>query len=136
MMTTQAILFNKHKWTNQKAQKWLQNNHYVPIKPSHTTPNYHRYRISNPDSTARYQTRTIGPGIKQVMMYRPLGRGVRPILNLRPHHFARGGSMYNFITSNHDLVNGIVGGIHALMSLAAIGGIGYAIKRGIDKSDQ
>jgi hypothetical protein len=148
MSHTQAILFDRNYWTDSKAKTWLRNHNYSPIKPVHTTNNYLRYRLTEPSNHIRYRTIVLGNRIKAVVGYGITNRRVRnardncgaginnqKILAIRPNHYARllrpkrGGSIYSFITANPNLINNVVGAVRALTSLAAVGGIGYAISR-------
>lgn len=128
----QAILFNKNHWTTNRAESWLGEHKYKPIKPVHVTTNYLRYRLQNP---GQHQYRTVNLGNKVKGIKTMLGGS--NILAIRPDHYARllrptrGGSLYGFITSHHDLVNGLVGAAHAIGSLAALAGFGYAVKRAV-----
>ena len=45
----QAVLFNKDYWTTTQARAYLKENGKQPIKRVHTTDNYHRYRLIEPD---------------------------------------------------------------------------------------
>ena len=45
----QAILFDRQQHTTQSARKWLSSHNFKPIKRVHTTKNYFRYRIRDPD---------------------------------------------------------------------------------------
>jgi hypothetical protein len=45
----QAILFNKDYWTTTQARAYLKANGKKPIKTVHTTDNYHRYRLIEPN---------------------------------------------------------------------------------------
>jgi hypothetical protein len=107
----QAILFDKRYWTQQKARKYIHANSYKPIKPVHITDNYLRYRLREPVRNGKYRTIHLGNHVKAI----------------------KGGSLYSLMANNHDLINGIVGGVHALGSLAALAGIGYAIKKRVEK---
>lgn len=140
MSKVQAVLFNKNYWTKSKARSWLHSHDYAPIKPVHTTNNYLRYRICEP-TLHNYRTQSFGKNIKAVIGSGNMKPINKHILNIRPDHYARlmqrpnrGGSLYSLMANNHGLINGIVGGIHALMSLAALGGIGYAISKKVNKS--
>lgn len=140
MSNLQAVLFDKNYWTKSKASSWLADHKYKPIKPVHVTNNYLRYRLKHPDDS-EYRIINLGKNIKAVYITPMKGRGlnISKLISVRPDHYARllrpirGGSLYSLMANNHGLINGIVGGIHALASLAALGGIGYAIKRKINK---
>jgi|ERR1700744_3905187 len=144
-MSIQAILFDRNYWTDRKARSWLQSHNHIPIKPVHTTSNFLRYRLSEPNSRTRYRTIILGNRIKAIIGYGIANRRLRNMhdcgsvinplnsLVVRPNHYIRahprGGSIYSFITSNPNLVNNVVGAVRALTSLAAVGGIGYAISK-------
>jgi len=48
-MIIQAIIFQRDKYTSQDARKWLKKHDFTPIKRVHTTINFHRYRIREPE---------------------------------------------------------------------------------------
>lgn len=66
-MPTQAIIFDREKWTPAKAREWLESHNYKPIKRVHTTKTYYRYRISDPVKTTTYSTIPLKNGIKLVV---------------------------------------------------------------------
>jgi hypothetical protein len=45
----QAVLFDKNYWNTNAARAYLKANGKQPIKRVHTTDNYHRYRLIEPD---------------------------------------------------------------------------------------
>ena len=45
----QAALFNKDYWNTNQARAYSKENGKKPIKRVHTTDNYHRYRLIEPD---------------------------------------------------------------------------------------
>lgn len=68
MSSIQAVIFDKSYWTTQKAITWLHHHQFRPIKRVHTTENYHRYRIVQPDyNRYNYITKTITPTIKFII---------------------------------------------------------------------
>jgi len=68
-MTTkiQAILFEKDKFTADKARKFLKKHKYRPIKRVHKTENYLRYRLVKPKKGAMYRMINFGDDIKAVI---------------------------------------------------------------------
>jgi hypothetical protein len=48
-LNIQAIIFQSDKHTTQDARKWLKKHDFTPIKRVHTTTNFHRYRIREPE---------------------------------------------------------------------------------------
>lgn len=108
----QAILFDKRYWNQSGARKWMQRLNIKPIKQVHITDNYLRYRLRPPVRGGRYRTIHLGNHVKAI----------------------KGGSLYSLVTSHHDFVNGLVGAVHAIGSLAALAGIGYAVKKHVDKN--
>lgn len=73
MSNVQAIIFDKSKWTSNKALKWLINNNYYPIKNVHITKNYLRYRLIHPNEDQyKYRLFTLpntNKTIKMVLEY-------------------------------------------------------------------
>lgn len=53
----QAILFDNKKWLCKEAREWLRKHDYKPIKNAHTTANYHRYRLVEPDQFKSFSTK-------------------------------------------------------------------------------
>ena len=45
----QAVLFNKDYWNTTQARSYLKKTGKQPIKKVHTTDNYHRYRLIEPN---------------------------------------------------------------------------------------
>lgn len=41
----QSIIFKKKYWSDERAEKWLKKNKFVPIKKVHLTDNYLRFRL-------------------------------------------------------------------------------------------
>ena len=59
----QAVLFDKKKWTRNKAKEWLKTHNYNSIS-NRTTETYHRFRIIEPNYTKyiyRIQHNNKGP---------------------------------------------------------------------------
>jgi hypothetical protein len=52
----QAIIFDVDLWTPRRAETWLKKNAYIPIKSVHTTSDYHRYRLIDPDQFKHFYT--------------------------------------------------------------------------------
>lgn len=48
----QALLFSKDKWSPKKAEDWLKQHNYHPIKERHSSSKYHRYRLIDPSTLA------------------------------------------------------------------------------------
>ena len=63
----QAILFEKDKFTTDKARKFLKKHNYIPIKRVHKTENYLRYRIRRPKDKTMYRMINFGDDIKAVI---------------------------------------------------------------------
>jgi hypothetical protein len=154
MSQFQAILFDKNKYNINDANFWLNSHGYVPMK-FHNTVRYIHARLMEPNHNIyNYKTINLGNKIKGIITYYKKGRGIMQHSAVYPHHYERllrprnlhntlanwdnrnrsGGNLLNFVISNPRLINGLVGGIHALGSLAVLGGIGYAIrKKVVDK---
>lgn len=63
----QAILFDKKKYSLNKANKWLKDHNYKPIKKVHETSNNYRFRLNKPNKNAKYKTKEISDGIKLIL---------------------------------------------------------------------
>ena len=50
MLSVQAVIFKKDKYTKNKVDVWLRRHNYKRIKPIHETLNYFRARIKEPNS--------------------------------------------------------------------------------------
>lgn len=65
----QAILFDKKKFTKKKAEKWIKNNKYHPLK-LHITKNKYRFRLIEPNKGTTYRIKKLADsGIEFVMGY-------------------------------------------------------------------
>jgi hypothetical protein len=67
-MVVQSVIFKKDKFTKKQAESWLKKNNYKPIKHVHSTDNFHRYRIVEPNSLSNYYTQSLNNGIELVIM--------------------------------------------------------------------
>lgn len=64
----QAVIINKKYGTLQKANRWIRNNGYHPMKSVHITKNYYRYRMQEPNyEEYRYKTKTLNDNIKLII---------------------------------------------------------------------
>ena len=45
----QSVLFDINYWTTPEARQYLNKKGYIPIKRVHTTANYYRYRLIDPN---------------------------------------------------------------------------------------
>ena len=59
----QSIIFDKQLYSLREAKHWLLMHHYKPIKPVHSTTNFYRFRMSEPNPRNRYYTKHITDGI-------------------------------------------------------------------------
>lgn len=66
---TQAVIFDKHLWTCDRARAWLRAHKYKPIKRVHVTGEHLRYRL-HPPNYRQYVTKDIGDGIKLVLGFK------------------------------------------------------------------
>jgi len=63
-----SVLFDKSKWTVEKAEAWLHKHNMHPIKKVHETDRYLRYRLHEPDSGHQYRTKSVtNKGVKFVV---------------------------------------------------------------------
>lgn len=67
MQLIQAILFDNKKWLTSEARKWLHSHGYKPIKKVHTTHNFHRYRLADPEQFKSFYTKKLSDGIELVI---------------------------------------------------------------------
>lgn len=63
----QSIIFEKNKWSNKTAKKWLRDNMYSPIKPVHATSNFLRFRLHNPELFKSFITKKLPNGIELII---------------------------------------------------------------------
>ena len=63
----QAILFEKDKFTTDKARKFLKKHNYKQIKRVDKTTNFLRYRIRKPKKNGMYRIIDFGDDIKAVI---------------------------------------------------------------------
>jgi hypothetical protein len=68
MSSIQAVLFERDKWDTTRARQWLKKNGYKPIKRCHVTSQYLRYRLRQPSSKYRYVTKSLGKGVKIIVI--------------------------------------------------------------------
>lgn len=69
-MTVQSIIFNKQKWSQLEAERWLASHGFKSTfyrKPVDETANYYRYRQSKPTLDDYYFTKTVEEGIKMII---------------------------------------------------------------------
>jgi hypothetical protein len=69
MSHVQAIIFDRYKYSEQQAIKWLSDHNYHPMK-LHDTTNFHRFRIREPIHGERYITKQIAPGIELILAFK------------------------------------------------------------------
>lgn len=62
----QSIIFQKNKWTPQRAIKWLLRHEYKASKIDETN-DYYRFRQFTPNPKDQYYTKDIGKGIKFII---------------------------------------------------------------------
>jgi len=132
----QSVLFDKNVWTSRGAKSWLLHNKHKPIKSAHITDKYIRFRLKDPATQIMpLRTISLAKSIKAITGFAPrkrkYGKG-NTVWRTRVSPYTgvtRGGDVFSMMSNNHGLINGLVGGIHALMSLAALGGIGYAVAK-------
>lgn len=67
----QAILFRKDTFTKSKAEKWLKDHNYTPIKKVHITNDYLRYRLREPNSAVPMRIISLTKGIRMIVMIDP-----------------------------------------------------------------
>lgn len=70
MSEVQAILFDRNYWLPSEAEGWINLHNYRPIKAMHTSKNYYRFRIQNPDKFKRLRTLKIGNYISFIVGFR------------------------------------------------------------------
>lgn len=71
-MKVQAILFPKKKFTIKKAEKWLKDSNYIPIKKVHETLNFYRYRLLEPNKKFKYITKKLSNGVDLVIIVKKI----------------------------------------------------------------
>jgi hypothetical protein len=53
----QAVLFPINEFTPKQAKTFLKKHNLLAIKPVHTTANYHRYRLEDPQDFTHFITK-------------------------------------------------------------------------------
>lgn len=67
MSEIQAIIFDKKYWTKKEAKEWLAKNNFKPIKKVHTTKNFHRYRINEPNQYRKFRLKKLDNKVDLVL---------------------------------------------------------------------
>lgn len=57
MSSIQSVVFDKKKFTTEKARKWLRKNNFIAIKRVDITTNKLRYRLKNPGQFKSFRTK-------------------------------------------------------------------------------
>ena len=67
-MTTkvQSVLFDKNKWSRQKASSWIKKNDFKIMKVD-ITDKFYRYRQFHPKTKDKFRTKIVGKGIKFII---------------------------------------------------------------------
>jgi hypothetical protein len=65
-----SVLFDNKRWLTSEARRWLKDHNIKPIKPVHKTPNFHRYRIVDPNEFKSFSTKKMDNGIELVIGYK------------------------------------------------------------------
>jgi len=65
----QAVIFD-NSWIPSLARRWLKNHHFKAMKRVHRTPNYIRYRITDPEQYESFVTKKIGVGIQLIIGFK------------------------------------------------------------------
>jgi hypothetical protein len=68
-MTIQSIRFDKLRWTESTAEKWLSDHNLVPIKKFDETKHFFRYRLRRPNNFQKYFTKKLDNGIDLIIQY-------------------------------------------------------------------
>ena len=70
MSSIQAIVISKEHFTKAKAEKWVRDNGFKPIKIVHVVKNNYRFRLQEVDEKKyNYRMKTIAPGVQAVIQY-------------------------------------------------------------------
>ena len=67
MSKIQAVLFEKRLWTTAQARSWLKKHHIKPMKKTHSTNLWYRYRIRDPDQFRRMRVIKLGNGLEFII---------------------------------------------------------------------
>lgn len=66
----QSVLFDKKRFSPERAKQWLSNHKLHPIKDMHETKDKYRFRIKEPDEdNFYYRTKKIDHGIEIIVMF-------------------------------------------------------------------
>ena len=66
----QSVMFDKKKWSKNKAVEWLKSTPFISNYPKHNpriTDNYYRFRQYDPARFKEYRIFNFGNGIKLIM---------------------------------------------------------------------
>ncbi len=66
-MPIQAVIFNKKRFTADKAREWLRKHDYKAIKRVDKTKNFLRYRLKNPKQFRTFTTKPLNKSISLIM---------------------------------------------------------------------
>ena len=70
MSAAQAIIISKEYYSLKSANEWIKSHNFKPIKKVHTTINYYRYRLKEPNENLyNYRMKHITTGIQAVIEY-------------------------------------------------------------------
>ena len=71
MSHIQAVLLSKDYFSLREANKWIKEHKYRPIKKVHSTINFYRYRLKEPNDKYDYRIKILSRGIKAVIGFYP-----------------------------------------------------------------
>ena len=70
MSNIQALVLSKEHFTKAKAEKWVKDNHFKPIKPVHIVKNNYRFRLKQPNENKyNYRMTHLTTGVQAVIEY-------------------------------------------------------------------
>ena len=65
----QALVLSKEHFTKAKAEKWVRDHNFRPIKVVHVVKNNYRFRLKEPSEKYDYRMKHITTGIMAVIEY-------------------------------------------------------------------
>lgn len=66
MSEIQSIIFDKETFTKNQALDWIKKHHFHPLKDVHTTKNFHRIRISDPNRYKSFYMKPIAKNYDKI----------------------------------------------------------------------
>ena len=69
MSNIQALVLSKEVFTKAKAEKWIKDHNFKPVKVVHVVKNNYRFRLKEPSEKYDYRMKHITTGVQAVIEY-------------------------------------------------------------------